>query len=977
MITPRTTTLFRTADLQAFQRTIADRIPADPAAARECAVIVPTRSAAEELRRTVEHRRLLGADGGADCVCVMPDVLTRDEFHRALHARLEKAPPLLTPFDREVLLRRSAREAQIEGVEPPFSPRAGLMREILDLYDQLRRRDKTVADFERLMIDELAASAESDRGAARLLEQTQFLVATFERFERATAAPQSVDTAASGLAQAVDEHGIRVLALESARPLYRHVIVTVADQTADARGLWTADFDLLARLPGLERIDVLATDALLESGFHERLRNSLLPGIEDVIVERDGTSSRPVLVVPDSHGADERAIAFRCRDREEELAEFARMHRTAASSAPAGRTAIVFQRPLPYLYLARQVFDAARLPWQALDALPLAAEPFAAAVDVLFTAAAAGFTRGALVELLGSPHFRFEEEGRPVTRADVHALDAMLVAQKFFGGVDRLAALADARRERGLRAAAAAAHALDAAMQAGTAQAQIQGLTAFIRAHERLPAPTDEWHDRHLRARGAVLGALQMLAAAHAAHDPAPLSVQELSGSVHRWIEEQTFSPRHGAGGLRLLDARAAAYADLDDLRLVGLIESDWPERHARSIFYPQTLLAPCGWPSEQERLAAARARFHDLLALPRRRVSLSFCTLEDDGIVSPSPLLDEIDPAASTTERFAAAGRTRVFLHEALSIDPIAETVVTGPAAAWLRMRLARTGDAPRFRGEIGPRAPRAYAVSRLEHYLACPFKYFAGRVLGLQEEREEDAWMSPQEHGHFVHDVFEAFFTRWQQAGCGAITPDNVDQALDLFGIIANEHLDALPAGDRALERALLLGTAAAPGLADRVFAFEIEDDEPVIERLLEFELTGAFMFRDEAAAREVALRCKADRIDLLEGGRLRIVDYKTGNAPALDRALQLAVYGACAEQALAGRHGRSWTVARATYISLKSKNADLDEAARREGEARLLAVVDGVERGRFPVQPADPFRCNWCAFPSVCRKDYVGDE
>jgi hypothetical protein len=70
-------------------------------------------------------------------------------------------------------------------------------------------------------------------------------------------------------------------------------------------------------------------------------------------------------------------------------------------------------------------------------------------------------------------------------------------------------------------------------------------------------------------------------------------------------------------------------------------------------------------------------------------------------------------------------------------------------------------------------------------------------------------------------------------------------------------------------------------------------------------------------------------------------------------------------------------SWRVARATYISLKGKNADVDHSAMRDGQARLLAVVDGVERGEFPVQPADPFRCNWCAFPSVCRKDYVGDE
>ena len=129
----------------------------------------------------------------------------------------------------------------------------------------------------------------------------------------------------------------------------------------------------------------------------------------------------------------------------------------------------------------------------------------------------------------------------------------------------------------------------------------------------------------------------------HAAFDDGPLSSAELANSVRRWIEGQTFSPRTGAAGVLLLDARAAAYADVDELRLVGLIEGDWPERAGRSIFYPQSLLSQLGWASDQARLAAARAQFFDLLRLPRRRVSLSTFTLEDDAIVSPSPFIEDL----------------------------------------------------------------------------------------------------------------------------------------------------------------------------------------------------------------------------------------------------------------------------------------------------------------------------------------------
>src|SRR5262249_31460975 len=146
------------------------------------------------------------------------------------------------------------------------------------------------------------------------------------------------------------------------------------------------------------------------------------------------TSEPPILVVPDSK---EDGRPFVCRDREEELVEFARDVKSRIGPAqPLDRLAIVFQRPLPYLYLARQVFEDAAIPYQAFDSLPLAGEPFAAVVDLVFGAIAADYTRAALVELLRSPHFRFEAAGRALTPEELHAFDRQLVARKYLGSVD-------------------------------------------------------------------------------------------------------------------------------------------------------------------------------------------------------------------------------------------------------------------------------------------------------------------------------------------------------------------------------------------------------------------------------------------------------------------------------------------------------------------------------------------------------------
>lgn len=978
MITPRNTRLVRVPDLRAMHASVAALVfpLADPLGT---AAVVPTSGAAGELRRTLENR-LLAAPAAASA---MPDIVTREELYARLYERLPDAPALLTGFDREVMLRRAAREAVARGAEPPFQLRPGLLVEILALYDELRRNNRSLDDFERLLVGTLEPVADSDRGAERMLRQTHFLAAALATFEQ--------NVSASGR---VDEHGLRTLLLTHATvPPYRHIVVTVADQGADARGLWPCDFDLLTRLPDLERLDVLATEALLASGFHERIRTAL-PGLDE---ERQGEPSPPpMLAAPERASGEPQVHWFTYRDREEELVAIARNARDAGTTRTLG---VVFQRPLPYLYLARQVFADAKVSYHALDSLPLAAEPFVSALDVLLTFAVGEATRASMIALLRSPHWSLQIEDDTIDAGSIAAADELLLDLKYAGGFDRLSSLAaqsssdrsDGGRKRrsslwrraapALKGADAAAKTLCAIVDAAAASTQIDTLLTFIRTHERLPSSSDEWSTRHLRARAAVLGALEGLRDAHARHDDEPLPLSALAAGIRRWIEGQTFTPPMGDGGVRLLDATAAPYADVDDLRLVGLVESDWPERSRRNIFYPASLLGQLGWPAENDRLSAARARFQDLLLLPRTRVAVSTFTLEDDAIVPASALLEDVHAAGLSVDGVAARPRDeRVFTHEALSEEPVIVDAVDGRAAEWLALRLSRSHAADHVEGGAGT----IYAVSHVERYLECPFKYYAAHVLRLPEERDDESGLTPQERGQFLHEVFRLFFEQWHAAGRRAITSDTLEEALALFQRVTEEQLLTLAEADRALERTCLLGSAAAPGLAGRAFAFEIEQGIEVVERLLEYELEGEFEFRSGETSRRVKLRAKADRIDLLADGTLRVIDYKLGRAPKPSRALQLPVYGVCAGQRLKGRHGRDWSVSSAGYVAFKEKDAFVPFGGRTPiaeaiaaGEARFLAAIDGIEAGHFPADPDEPYRCNWCPYPSVCRKDYVGDE
>ena len=192
VITPRTARLIRVPDLQTLHRTLIEILPSDPSPRGTAPSSCPPAAAAEELRRTIENLTLLGGSSDRQAVA-LPDLVTRGDFYRALAERLESVPPLLTEFAREVLLSKAVRATHRRRRRPPVPDPTRPYRGNSALYDELRRRHKTMADFERLMVGSLEPSAEHDRGASRLLQQTVFLASAFERFERAVGATGLAD----------------------------------------------------------------------------------------------------------------------------------------------------------------------------------------------------------------------------------------------------------------------------------------------------------------------------------------------------------------------------------------------------------------------------------------------------------------------------------------------------------------------------------------------------------------------------------------------------------------------------------------------------------------------------------------------------------------------------------------------------------------------------------------------------------------
>jgi RecB family exonuclease len=482
------------------------------------------------------------------------------------------------------------------------------------------------------------------------------------------------------------------------------------------------------------------------------------------------------------------------------------------------------------------------------------------------------------------------------------------------------------------------------------------------------------------------MAVLDGLAEALARYDDVPRSHEALASVVHHAIESQTFAPGLHHAGVHLVDAVSARFGEFNDVYLVGLVDTDWAERPRRNVFYAATLLKSLGWPQEPDQIRAQQAAFRDVLTLAHDRTRLSAFQLEGDTLVALSTMIDAVRGLPTLVESLPP--RRPIFADELLT-RPTPPVPTEPDLAEWLAWRRQRPPlSAPAYSGMVAARRSEVYRVSRVDRYVVCPFKYFAEHVLGLPEERDEAAGLTPLERGTLMHAIFERFYRAWQEGPGGAITAENLPEAERLFAAVADASLAGLPDTDRTLEQMRLVGSIVSPGVADRVFALEVAASAGVVERLIESELNGRFRFpvRGGLDERLIEIRGKTDRIDVLDDGTLRVIDYKLGRMPDVDSSVQIGVYAHCARQWIEQRDGRPHPVSAASYLAFGDEHKFEGRIARTptEVEQAVLAkagafatVIEHIEAGEFPPRPRTLAECQWCGFAGICRKEYRVEE
>ena len=358
-----------------------------------------------------------------------------------------------------------------------------------------------------------------------------------------------------------------------------------------------------------------------------------------------------------------------------------------------------------------------------------------------------------------------------------------------------------------------------------------------------------------------------------------------------------------------------------DCMILAGLVEGSWPPE-------------PPGDPWLSRPM---RARFG--LTTPERRVGLAAHDFVQAASAGRVLLLHSERSGGAPT----VPARWLVRLRAMLDAHGLARPAVAGatPWRHWQSMLdrppAVEPVSAPRPRPPLEAR-PAGLSVTQVEIWQRDPYAIYARHILGLRPLDEIDEDADAAARGSFVHEALERLVAEFPEK----LPPDALERLLAHGRTVLGAMLDR-------------------PSVAafwwprfERVAAWFVEEERrrrETLSRVLA-EQPG-HMEIDDGRGGGFTLSAKADRLEVSSDGALRIVDYKTGVAPAkksvtAGSAPQLPLEAALAEAGAFEAVGAA-TVTGLEYWTLSGGRpaGSARPATREDPSAVAREALDGLER------------------------------
>jgi CRISPR/Cas system-associated exonuclease Cas4 (RecB family) len=393
--------------------------------------------------------------------------------------------------------------------------------------------------------------------------------------------------------------------------------------------------------------------------------------------------------------------------------------------------------------------------------------------------------------------------------------------------------------------------------------------------------------------------------------------------------------------------------------------------------------------------LRGATGTIPDLQRLTRTAAAVGDQTLAWPAPTKPEDAIDDQEHDLAVLRRLLEAADPAAVRGHAQYLLKLNESLRRSVTERWGRGQarwsyldgLTRVTDATRSALASQRLHARAYSVSALQKFAACPYQFFLSAVYRLEpaDRTEPLQRLDPLTRGSLVHRIQAVTYRKLEQQNGLPVTPANVDTALAVLeGTIVSEADDyrerLAPAIDRVwreeiaaiardlrgwLRRTADDGGAWTPRYFELSFGLPLTADRDHRSRPDEVLIDGRFRLRGA--------------VDLVEEHRdtgvLRVTDHKTGKNRTKDtlvigggETLQPVLYSAAVEQVTDRTVAETRLFFCTTAGGYTVRPVPLLPATRRSGVEALEIIDRSIELGFLAAAPNER-ACAWCDFRPVC--------
>ena len=393
--------------------------------------------------------------------------------------------------------------------------------------------------------------------------------------------------------------------------------------------------------------------------------------------------------------------------------------------------------------------------------------------------------------------------------------------------------------------------------------------------------------------------------------------------------------------------------------------------------------------------LRGATGTIPDLQRLTRSAAEAGDQTLAWPAPPRPEDAIDDQEHDLSVLRRLLEAPDPSVVRGQAQYLLRLNESLKRSVTERWGRGQtrwshldgLTRVTEATRPALAAQRLHARAYSVSALQKFAACPYQFFLSAVYRLEPAGRSEPLqrLDPLTRGSIVHRIQAVTYRELERRNALPVTAATIEPALtaleEAIASVAAEYRERLaPAIERVWLEEIAVIARDLRGWLRRT----TDDDGAWIPRY--FELSFGLPLtpdRDQRSRRDEVLIDGRFRlrgaVDLVEEhretGALRVTDHKTGKDRTKDNlvigggeTLQPVLYSSAVEQITDKAVAETRLFFCTTAGGYRVRPVPLLPQARRSGVEALEIVDRAIELGFLAASP-NARACAWCDFRPVC--------